>query len=246
MTAAPVDSDWLPQLSDGELGGRDPLEINLRVAAGVPALAGLDIPAYRRRADAWVAGFCRHEPRFEAEFHRCPADWNHDLALFRLGQLYQFLDQGLGIRYKEDQRDATRVLYTDPSDLFVNGVMDTRRGTCGNMAVLYLGLAWRLGWPVTLATAGSHLLARYDDGRVRHNVEVTALGCGGFSSPPDRFYCEKYGVPEEAVRAGWELRSLRPREALGVFYWLRARHFQDTRQAAEASRDSRVARELFP
>src|SRR5262249_50895476 len=79
----------------------------------------------------------------------------------------------------------TKVRYTDPSDLFLNGVMETRRGTCGNMSMVHVALAWRLGWPVSLACVHSHHITRYDDGRVRYNIEATDTGRGGFVAPTD-------------------------------------------------------------
>jgi hypothetical protein len=36
--------------------------------------------------------------------------------------------ESVGIVYNEDQRTTTEVYYTSPSDLFLNGVMDTRQG----------------------------------------------------------------------------------------------------------------------
>jgi hypothetical protein len=39
--------------------------------------------------------------------------------------------ESVGIVYNEDQRTATEVYYANPSDLFLNGVTDTRQGNCG-------------------------------------------------------------------------------------------------------------------
>jgi len=36
----------------------------------------------------------------------------------------EYVDRELGIGYREDQKDLKAVAYTDPSDLFLNGVMD--------------------------------------------------------------------------------------------------------------------------
>src|SRR5262249_18466309 len=154
----------------------DPLLMNLLIARGIPSLIGLDVAAYQRRADQWAADVTRCLAADEPAFHRAPGDWKNDLAFFRLGVLCWYVDEGLGIRYREDQRDLTAVAYTDPTDLFLNGVMDTRRGTCANMPTLHVALGWRLGWPVSLACAGWHLLCRYDDGRRTHNIEATNTG----------------------------------------------------------------------
>lgn len=224
----------------------DPLEMNLLVAQALPAFSNLEIEPYQRRADEWAADFQRRLPGFEAEFHKAPQDWKNDIRFFRLGGLCWYVAEVLGIRYKEDQRQATSILYTDPSDLFVNGVMDTRQGTCGNTAALHVALAWRLGWPLYLACAGPHIFCRYDDGQVVHNIECTNNGRGGFQSHPDEYYQEHDHIPDVAIRCGSDLRALSPRETLGLYFGLRGRHWEDVGRLPEAEVDYLWARALFP
>jgi len=116
------------------------------------------------------------------------------------------------------------------------------------MAPLFVALCWRLGWPVRLACAGSHFLARYDDGEKIFNVEVTASGHdgGGFVSPSDKWYMEEYDIPKRAQECGSDLRAVTPREMLGLFVGLRARHLENTHRMAEAEPDYLLARHLFP
>jgi hypothetical protein len=156
------------------------------------------------------------------------------------------VDEVLGIRYREDQRDAAAVAYTDPGDLFLHGVMDSRRGTCANMAALHVALGWRLRWPVSLACVASHLICRYDDGKVTHNIEATKNGRGGFHSHPDDYYLRQHRLPAKAVACGSDLRALKPRELLGVFVGFRGRHHDDTGRPDLAEPDYLLARHLFP
>ena len=247
-------------LSDEELSRTDPLEMNLLVAKEIPALADLQVAAYQRRADAWAEGLRRYIRALEHHFWQTPQDWKDDIRYFCLGLLCQFLDLELKIAYKEDQRRAKEISYVDPSDLFLNGVMDTRRGTCGNMAALHVALGWRMGWPVSLACVHSHYICRYDDGEVTYNIEATDTGRGGFSSRSDAEYVKEYGLSPKAISTGSDLRALTPRELLGEFIHLRARHLrdlgnhlQDAEQADEgrklldaAERDYSLARYLNP
>ena len=124
--------------------------------------------------------------------------------------------------------------------------MDSKRGTCGNMAALHVAIGWRLGWPVSLSCVGSHLICRYDDGKVTHNIEATQTGAGGFSSRSDARYIEEYRIPPKAVQIGSDLRALKPREMLGIFVGMRARHFRDIGSWPEADQDYCLARYLFP
>src|SRR5262249_23420294 len=139
--------------------------------------------------------------------------------------------------------------YTDPADVFLNGVLDSKRGTCGNMAVLLVAVAWKLGWPLKLACVNTHYIARYDDGKVRYNVEATQIGAGrqsAFKSDPDDFLIKQHKLTPKAIRSGSDLRALTPREMLGEFVGLRGRHMRDIGNLAEAQRDFLLARYLFP
>jgi hypothetical protein len=231
--------------TDGELAAVDPLEMNLRVAQGIPRLANLDVIHYKRLADRWANEIKRCLSSYEKEFHKTPQDWDHDLHKFRLGVVCQFVHFDLGIRYKEEQKDVAKISYTDPSDLFLNGVMDTRRGTCGNMATLHVALGWRLGWPVSLAMAGWHCLLRFDNGQVVWNVEATNTE-GGFRAPPDSFCQKEYRIPQEHIDCGSDLTFLKPRQLLGQFFGSRGRHWWDVQDIDRAERDFQTALTLYP
>jgi hypothetical protein len=120
--------------------------MNLTVAKGIPSLANLDIGRYVRLADQWAAGVREILPTCESNFYRNPGRWQNDLDFSRLAALSWYFDNVLHTAYREDQKDIEFVLYTDPADLFLNGIMDTRAGTCGNMALLWVVLRRRLGW----------------------------------------------------------------------------------------------------
>ena len=233
-------------LKDAALARVDPLVRNLLVAKSIPALADLDIPRHQRRCDEWGDAIRQRLSMAEQVFYKTPHQWKDDINFFRLGVLHEFVECELGIEYVEEQRNVTQILYTNPSDLFVNGVMYTRRGTCGNMAALHAALGWRLGWPVSLACVGSHFLLRYDDGKVTHNIEATQAGFGGFKSDSDQDLIKQYRLPRVALASGSDLRALTPREMVGAFVGLRGRHMRDTGRWDEAERDYLLARWLFP
>lgn len=261
----PDDIDWdrdysrltvphLLAMSPKELACIDPLAINLIVAKGIPALADLQISAYQETINRWVMDFTqRCLPRWEPYFHEAPQDFENDIRYFRLGMVCQYLELEVGIEYNSDQRDVQGVHYTNPSDLFLNGVIDTRQGTCGNMAALQLAIGWRLGLPVSLACVNSHYILRFDDGETIYNIEATQSGYGGFKSDPDQFLIETKNLPAIALSCGSELRALRPHEVFGSFIGLRARHLQDVGKSQgdeekilASEPDWLLARQLFP
>src|SRR5262249_54133566 len=90
--------------SEPQLALLDPLEMNLLVAKEIASLSHLDIASYRRTADKWAAEINRGVREAEREFHQTPQDWKNDIHFFRLGYLCYYVDEVLGIRYREDQK----------------------------------------------------------------------------------------------------------------------------------------------
>ena len=243
-------------LSDAELEQADIVEMSIAVAREIPGLENLDYERYRGTVDAWAEGLQAWLPTVEHAFYQDPGKYYNDVNFFRLGMLAQFLDQSIGITYVEEQKQAqiearktgrkAEVAYTDPGQLLLHGLIDTKRGTCGTMPALHVALGRRLGWPVGLACAGSHYVCRYDDGQVHYNIEATDTGRGGFAAGSDQDYIEKEGVSRKAIAVGSDLRKLSGREMLGVFVQARARHFADTGKIDLAARDYALAHTLFP
>jgi hypothetical protein len=230
---------------DGLLYPADPVEANLSVCRDITHFADLNARDYQLIVDQWAMDFDRRLPGAEQHFRATPQDWKDDVQFFRLGMLCWYIGEVLGIRYKEDQVDLKAVRYTNPGDLFLNGLIDTRQGTCGNMPVLYLAIAWRLGWPVDLIVAGTHALCRFADGAVSYNIECTNFA-HGFRSPPNEFLQETYGISNEAIRSGSDLCPLTPRQMLGWFVGLRGRFHMDSGRTGQAVADYHSALSLFP
>lgn len=243
-------------LPDAELEKVDVVEMNIAVAREIPGLENLDYAKYRQTVDAWTAQFRAWLPTVEHAYYERPDYFKNDINFFRLGMLAQFLDETVGVRYVEEQRQAqvearkagrkAEVAYTDPGHLLLHGLIDTKRGTCGTMPALHVAIARRMGWPVALACADSHYVCRYDDGKNVYNIEATDTGRGGFAEGSDQDYIEKEGVSRKAIAVGSDLRKLTAREMLGVFVQARARHYADTGKVDLAARDYALAHTLFP
>lgn len=236
----------LLDLCDADLERIDLVVMNLAVARGIPALAELEVARYARVVDEWTVQFTRWLRGAEPRFHKTPQHWKNDIRFFRIGMLAGYMGKYLGLGYVPEQRHAGAIWYTNPSDLFLNGLIDTKRGTCGSMPVLHVTMARRLGWPVSLACVHSHFVSRYDDGEVVYNIEATDVDRGVFAEGPDAFYLQKYKLPRKAIASGSDLRSLTAREMLGAFVALRARHYSDTDQSAQADSEFALSRHLFP
>lgn len=238
-------------LSDDELERTDLVRLNLAVARGIPGLESLDVEKYVRTVDQWTNAFRQLLPGMERMFHATPRKWKNDLRFFRVVMLMGFIGYDLGIRYNDEQfRQQTsgnmEVWYTDPGDLFLHKLIDTKQGTCANMPVLHAAIARRLGWPVGIAAARSHFISRFDDGTVYHNIEATGVRQGAVVSDPDEVYIERFKLPKRATACGSDLRKLAAREMIGVFLGLRGRHYADTNRMPLADLDFALARVLYP
>ncbi len=101
----------------------------------------------------------------------------------------------------------------DPNDLFLHSVLDRRQGYCLSLSVLYLSLAERLGLKVYGVVVPGHFFVRYDNGRMRFNIETTSGG----ANPTDEHYIEKFNVPQNG-RATIYMKNLTKQQALGCFF----------------------------
>lgn len=256
-TSGPRTVWQLLALSDAELERVDVVELNLAVAREIPGLEDLDIPKYQRIVDTWAAAIRHEMPAGEIAFHKTPEKWQNDIRFFRLGVMSGYLDQSLGIAYIDEQKQAqiearkqgrmAEVLYTNPSDLFLHGLIDTKRGTCGSMPALHVALGRRLGWPVSLSPVASHTVCRFDDGQVVYNIETTHTDQGGmFSAGTDEDYIKEFKIPRRAIAHGSDLHSMTARQMLGYFIMMRGRHYADTGRYDLADQDYALARSLLP
>jgi hypothetical protein len=234
-------------MTDNELATVDVFVMNSVIAKGIPSLSNLDITRYVKMADEWERELRKYLPVADRNFYRNPHRWGNDLDIARLSFISWFLCDRLKVRYREDYAPLKQISYTDPTALFLCGIMDTQQGTCGNMATLFLALARRLDLPVSLACVGAHFICRFDDGTKAINIETSTFHeGGGFSCGTDQQYLEARETPKVALNCGSDLRAITAREMLGVFVGLRARHLDNILRFTEAEQDYLLARYLFP
>ncbi len=215
-------------LPDAELERVDVAALDFTVARGLEGFRSLEADPYLQFIDAWTSEFSRRLPASEAHFRdKEQARTKVDIRFYRVGMLQHFISHAMGMRYIEDQRRATLVFYANPGDLFLKGLIDTKRGTCANLATLHVAMARRMGWPVGLACVDGHKLSRYDDGEVAYNIECAFNELDGFSYGSDEKYLQKFGLSQRAVKCGSDLRKLTAREMIAIFLGHRARHYKD-------------------
>ncbi|GAB2498598.1 transglutaminase family protein [Arenimonas alkanexedens] len=122
------------------------------------------------------------------------------------------------------QYDLDDPVGRDLQNKLLSVYLTTRKGNCVSMPILFAIVGQRLGLPVTLATAPSHVLVKFrgDDGAWL-NVEATA---GGFKY--DSSYERETGISPRATETGIYLRPLSRRESVTVMMISLMEHYGKT------------------
>lgn len=102
---------------------------------------------------------------------------------------------------------------TDPNDLFLHTVLDKKRGYCLSLSILYLSIGERLGIPLYGVVVPGHFFIRYDDKRVRFNIETTSKG----GNASDEHYIKKFKVPPDNDNSIY-MKNLNKIQTLGCFF----------------------------
>lgn len=116
----------------------------------------------------------------------------------RVKALAEFFFNAEGYSYDFSKTDT---------NYYLNGTLDTKKGNCSTMPMLYLTIAQRLGYPVYPVAAPDHLLLRYvEEGQNKYfNIETTSAIAG---TPDDTVYIKGLGIGETALKKGSYLRTM--------------------------------------
>jgi regulator of sirC expression with transglutaminase-like and TPR domain len=123
---------------------------------------------------------------------------------YRVRAMNTVLYREMGIDYDKSDYGAKKRI-----NRYVNGVIQTKRGTCGNLGTFYIAVAQRLGYPVYAVAAPQHVFARYVEPNGNYkNIEPT--GKGGWSS--DQKYIDDMHIPQAGIDNGVYMRTMTHRE----------------------------------
>jgi formylglycine-generating enzyme required for sulfatase activity/regulator of sirC expression with transglutaminase-like and TPR domain len=116
-----------------------------------------------------------------------------------------------GYRYT-DQVDEKGVPI-NPEELFLHGLLDTHKGYCMNLSLLYLILGQKLGIPFYGVALPNHFFVRYEQEAVQINIEPTERGV----SYPDSFYWQRFGTSAK-TKNPYFMKNLNTRQTLGAYF----------------------------
>ena len=101
--------------------------------------------------------------------------------------------------------DLSKLWEVQTESLLFHRVIETRRGNCLSLSLLYLALGQRLNLPLQAVLAPGHVYLRYDDGQTRFNIETTTRGT---ISPVPAEIKEPPASPKDKVITKKELVSI--------------------------------------
>ena len=149
---------------------------------------------------------------------------------------YLYLDQGF--HYDNEDPYGQRL-----KNRYINGLMDTKSGSCITMPLLYLALAQRLGYPVYPVSAPQHLFLRYVDPKLKmQNIEAT--NGGGYS--PDEAYINDMEIPQRGIETGAYMKTMSYRELLAELFVENAGYWARKHNGPKATRYYEISLKLNP
>ncbi|MFQ5686077.1 MAG: tetratricopeptide repeat protein [Candidatus Scalindua sp.] len=120
-----------------------------------------------------------------------------------------------------DELGFTYVPTGNLEDLYLNKVIDRRKGNCIGLSILYLSITERLKLPLFGVNVPEHIFIRYDDGEQRMNIEMGHRGM----SLSDAFYVthsiERFD--KRSVENGCFLMNLNKKEVISNVFLNRSK-----------------------
>lgn len=231
VTRKAASLDELLKMSPEQLADVDIAKMNLLCATGLPGAEKLDIGKAFARLDDYAQRVRYWTDQSMWDFRQNPSKFENSEAKFRVLLLISVLQKDFGVHYND--RGERNCDFSSSKNPFIHGMIDdTNGGTCASMPVMYVAVGRRLGYPMSLVLAKTHIFARWDDGTERFNIEGTNPR---FDDHPDSYYRKwPYPISDAELKQGWYLKPLTPAEELAVFLQNRAYCLMDNGRFKEA------------
>jgi hypothetical protein len=216
-----------------ELADVDIAERNLLCAAGLRGAEKLDVGKALARLNDYADRVRYWTEQSMWDLRRNPGKFRNSEAKFRVLLLISVIQQDFGVHYND--RGERNCDFSNSKNAFLHGMIDdTNGGTCASMPVMYVAVGRRLGYPMKLVLAKTHIFARWEDPATgeRFNIEGTNPR---FDDHPDSYYQNwPYPISDAELKQGWYLKPLTPAEETAVFLQNRACCLMDNGRHEEA------------
>lgn len=136
-------------------------------------------------------------------------------------------------------------MYANPDNLFLIGLLDTNKGTCVNMPLLYLTVGRKIDLPVHLVSVGKHYFIRWEERGFRMNIETTVVSKVHYT-PNDSVYLDIEKIDRRNLAKSNVLRNLTEKEVIAQMLYTRASHYHAVGQIESSKKDIARALHLAP
>ena len=151
--------DDLLAMSPERLAEVDIAEMNLLCATGLAGAEDLNVDNALARLDEYAQRVRYWTDQSMWDFRRNPGTFENSEAKFRVLLLISVLQTDFGVHYND--RGLRNCDFSNSKDPFLHGMIDDANGgTCASMPVMYVAVGRRLGYPMSLVLAKTHIFAR--------------------------------------------------------------------------------------
>ncbi len=123
--------------------------------------------------------------------------------------LRQVIHKDEGYAYT-DQVDENNIPL-NPAEIFLHGLLDTKRGYCMTLSLLYLIVGENLNLPLHGVALPNHFFVRYGSNNAQINIETTQSGV----TLPDSYYLQRFDIPKTST---FFMRPLGKKQSLGSYF----------------------------
>lgn len=126
---------------------------------------------------------------------------------FRIRVMNTYLFKVQGFHYDQDDLLGKKL-----KNRYLNGLLDTKSGSCTTLPLLYLVLAQRLGYPIYPVAAPQHLFCRYTGPNCpQPNIDPAAMG----SYTSNEEYAFVLQIPVKGIEVGTYLKTMTYKQYVG-------------------------------
>jgi hypothetical protein len=239
------------RLTDDESAKLELAQANLLCSQGLPGSLSLDVDSIVETLESWAAHAKSETERHLYRFHQNPKEFGNSEPYFRSLMLVTVLQQDMGVSYNIEliqsgkMNDAMSLaFFKDASDVFLNGAIAKRTGSCASMPVLVCAVGRQLGYPLKLVRAKGHLFCRWEGERQKLNLEVSGRGLNVY---PDEYYRKwPHPITDADMATGAYLASMTPKQEFACFLELRGACLLANGRTSEAAEALKLSVQLWP
>ena len=155
----------------------------------------------------------------------------------RLNTINNILYKKMGFSY-----DLSDPKVRKSKNRYLNGLLDSKKGSCITLPLLYLIVGQRLNYPIYPVIAPSHLFLRYINSSSNNiNIEATSKGKTFTNSR----YIRDFSISKQGIQSGAYMREMTYKEYLSELVLINAiRYFHDKKDYDKAFKYIDIAQKL--